>query len=114
MKRKLDTYTIRLRRGVDYSKLFKILQPDSSTPVDITGWNPVITILTETAATLTFDEASGHLTLDEANGKITLQIPAATVNGYSWAKGKWNLSSRISGGKQHIKSGLVEVLDLYE
>ena len=112
MKRKLDTYTIRLRRGSDYSKVFKFLQPDGS-PVDITGWNPLFTVLTEDGNTLLFDEASTHLTLDEINGLITFNIPKATINSYTWNKGKWNLSSRISG-TEFIQSGLVEVLDFYE
>lgn len=113
MQRRKDEYTVRIRRGVAFIKVFKILNPNQS-PVNITGWNPVLTIKPDIGNELSFDTGSGHITLDALNGKITISINQATVDSYTWTKGKWNLASRISGVKEHIYSGLVEIINLYE
>ena len=54
---------------------------ETFTPVDITGWDAILTVDTgERIAEYTLE--SGHLTIDGVNGTVSLEVPPVTTLRY--------------------------------
>lgn len=83
----------------------------AATPVNLTGWNAVMTVDNAVDRVLEYSLATGHLAIDGPAGTVTLAVPAHTTLRYpNPGTMKYELRLIEPGGEvRSVLSGQIEV-----